>query len=762
MSHRILGVEDSPAQAERLRTVVSAAGFALDLAADGREALQRLDSRPYDLVVSDVVMPRMDGYELCRQIKATDPQLPVVLLTSLTDPVEIVRGLEAGADNFLRKPYDADQLVARLRTLLQRRERRSTADAPAGLEAILGEQRYAVTAERQQILDLLVSSFEDLVHTNGELLRRGEALSAARNDLHRQLEATEGERRRLDAVLKAVPDAMVITDEHGVITGASDRLVTLLGTTRDRLVGRSLFEEVRFRDSSGQEIPQEQRPIPRTLTEGIVEMGASFDLLVDTPDGAVPVIARAAPVHDRSGRTVAAVEALHEIGALAAHDALTKLPNQSLFVDRVARAATLSAERRRPYAVLAVTADRFARLRESLSPAGLDRILAELASRLRGLLARPDVQRRTILASAAYFGHEMFGVVLPDLEHEIHGVRLAHLVAERLSGSLVADGVPVEVTTTVAAVFGRTATPDPVQLVAAAVTAARRASQSGGGGVEVVDPAVSVRAGDTLRREAELREAIDAGDLRVHYQPQVDVGRETPVGVEALVRWHHPEHGLVPPTEFIPLAEETGLVVPLGWWVLREACRQAAAWRRELPGAGTLYVSVNLSPSQLDVADAPQRVAGVLEATGLPPGALTLEVTESGVVADARTATERLEALSALGVRIAVDDFGTGYASLLQLRRFPFHSLKIDRGFIAGMTSDAEDAAIVAASVGLAHTLGLESVAEGVETPEQLAQLCGLGCQLAQGYLWSRPLPPADLERWWLRKTEAASVQRLA
>ncbi|MDP8970803.1 MAG: EAL domain-containing protein, partial [Actinomycetota bacterium] len=193
-----------------------------------------------------------------------------------------------------------------------------------------------------------------------------------------------------------------------------------------------------------------------------------------------------------------------------------------------------------------------------------------------------------------------------------------------------------------------------------------------------------------------------------------------------------------------------------------EACRQAAAWRRGLPGAGALRVSVNLSPSQLDVPDAPQRVTTILEETGLDPRALVLEVTESGVVADALTAAERLEVLSALGVRIAVDDFGTGYASLLQLRRFPVHGLKMDRGFVAGMTSDPEDAAIVAASVGLARALGLETVAEGVETRQQLDGLRGLGCQFAQGYLWSRPLPPADLERWWLEQAEAAYLQHLA
>jgi EAL domain-containing protein (putative c-di-GMP-specific phosphodiesterase class I) len=266
---------------------------------------------------------------------------------------------------------------------------------------------------------------------------------------------------------------------------------------------------------------------------------------------------------------------------------------------------------------------------------------------------------------------------------------------------------------------------------------------------DLVDVVRSVHAGRTALPGDDLARLPREDHLRVHYQPVVDLHSGRPVALEALLRWEHPVRGLVPPDEFIPLAEETGLIVAFGRWVRQQACAQVARWREELPGGEDLGVAVNLSPVELTSPTLVSHVAEVLSRTGLPPAALTLEVTETGMVGKGSVADATLRALAALGVVLAIDDFGTGYASMQQLRGHPGDQLKIDRSFVAEMLTDPESAVIVASSVALADSLGFETVGEGVETEAQRSALRSLGCRLGQGYLWSRPLPAAELTEWW-------------
>jgi EAL domain-containing protein (putative c-di-GMP-specific phosphodiesterase class I) len=268
----------------------------------------------------------------------------------------------------------------------------------------------------------------------------------------------------------------------------------------------------------------------------------------------------------------------------------------------------------------------------------------------------------------------------------------------------------------------------------------------------------AVSAGETVYPLDRLAELPRLEQLRVHYQPVIDMQSERPVGVEALVRWQHPTRGLRPPLEFIAAAEENGFIGALGIAVLENACRQAVVWRGELPGAQDFTVAVNVSPRQLDDDVFPAHVARVLAETGLPPAALVLEVTETSVADDPASVAGRLRALDRLGVQIAVDDFGTGYASLQQLRECPFHLLKIDRRFVDGILAGGDDEAIVRATVGLAHRLALTVVAEGIETTEHRDALRELGCELGQGFLWSRPLPVEELEAWWGRQASAPDL----
>jgi EAL domain-containing protein (putative c-di-GMP-specific phosphodiesterase class I) len=283
-----------------------------------------------------------------------------------------------------------------------------------------------------------------------------------------------------------------------------------------------------------------------------------------------------------------------------------------------------------------------------------------------------------------------------------------------------------------------------------------RAKLKGRAQYEVFDPDMNARALERLTLETDLWQAIGRGELRVHYQPKIDLMSNKIIGLEALVRWQHPRHGLVPPGEFIPLAEETGIILSIGQWVLHEACAQTRRWMDEARDSGTglgsdlnsdadastLQISVNLSARQLAQPSLAQEVAQVLQETGLPPHLLKLEITESVVMGDAEHSIATLRGLKDLGVHLAIDDFGTGYSSLSYLRRLPMSTLKIDRSFISNLGTDREDTEIVRAIVNLAHTLGLDVTAEGVETPAQLEQLRTLGCDWGQGYFFSRPLTP--------------------
>ena len=293
------------------------------------------------------------------------------------------------------------------------------------------------------------------------------------------------------------------------------------------------------------------------------------------------------------------------------------------------------------------------------------------------------------------------------------------------------------------------ASADPEALLRDADAAMYRAKERGRAPrYELFDELMRSQASVRLEMESALHHAIDRGELRVHYQPLVELTAGAVVGCEALVRWEYPKRGLLGPGEFIPLAEETGLIMPVGAFVLEEACRQAVRWQTQDPGRPPLTMSVNLSGRQLADPVLPDCVADALGASGLAPERLWLEITESVLMDDADSSVRALEALRVLGVRLAVDDFGTGYSSLAYLRRFPVDALKIDRSFVGGLDEGPQDAAIVEAVIGLAGALGLRVVAEGVETLSQLARVRALGCDEAQGYYFARPAPPANLSQF--------------
>jgi diguanylate cyclase (GGDEF)-like protein len=430
-------------------------------------------------------------------------------------------------------------------------------------------------------------------------------------------------------------------------------------------------------------------------------------------------------------------------------DPLTSLPSRLLFLNRLS--AALERLDRRPgryVAVLFLDLDRFKVINDSLGhPAG-DQLILAVAERLRHSLRRQE--------TIARFGGDEFAVLCEDLADEQDAVAVAERLLKSFSLPFHLPHGDAVSSASIGIATAAEADQDGEDLIRDADAAMYRAKQAGGGRLMLFDDVTRQRALDRLHTENALRVALEREEFRVFFQPEVSVETGKIVGVEALVRWEHPERGLVGPADFIALAEETGLIVPIGKWVLLEACRHARRWEQARSADEQLTVRVNVSARQLTERRIVIAVAEALEETGIDPAGLCLEVTESVLIEDPDSSAETLAELKELGVQIAVDDFGTGYSSLEHLRRFPIDSVKIDRSFVRGLPHSSEDVAIVGAVIELGHALNLSVVAEGVETGDQLGNLQNAGCDTAQGFLFSRPEHPDVIDALFLDQNGAA------
>jgi diguanylate cyclase (GGDEF)-like protein/PAS domain S-box-containing protein len=425
----------------------------------------------------------------------------------------------------------------------------------------------------------------------------------------------------------------------------------------------------------------------------------------------------------------------------ALHDDLTGLPNRGLLLDRLGHALDRSERHGSPVVVLFMDLDNFKMVNDSLGHHVGDELLLEVAARLERVLRRSDTVGRLGGETVARFGGDEFVILCEDLVDEHEAVLIAERISRALARPIVLGGQELVVSASIGLAAGTGGSASPEALVRDADAAMYRAKEQGPGRCEVFDHAMRSRLLERLASETELRRAIDGDELRLFYQPIVAIADGSVHAVEALVRWEHPVRGLVGPDEFIPIAEDSGLILGLGRWVLAEACRQAAEWRAAWGDASAPAVSVNLSARQLADRDLVEYVAATLSESGLAPERLGLEITETLLMHEVDAAIETLRALRALGVSLHLDDFGTGYSSLSYLKRFPLDGLKLDRSFIAGLGANTQESAIVAAVIEMARALGMTVIAEGVETEEQLASLRDLGCELAQGYYFARPMP---------------------
>ena len=453
----------------------------------------------------------------------------------------------------------------------------------------------------------------------------------------------------------------------------------------------------------------------------------------------IPKPLHLAVVNQRVRRLVDATRAERHVRHLAYNDPLTGLPNRTLFNDHLNGCIERAGPEHQSLALLYLDLDRFKLVNDTLGHEVGDKLLRALALRIRGCVRGSDCVAR--------LGGDEFAVVLDDLPGTEVATATAHKICHAVNAPVEIDGHELTVTASIGIALFPGDGQDVSALLRRADTAMYRAKKKHSD-FQFFEESMEAAVGENLRLEGALRHALEREELEVYFQPIAQSAGQRVVGMEALVRWNHPTRGLVSPVEFIPVAEETGLIIPLGEWVLRAACQQLAAWHQA--GCEGLYVTVNLSGLQLQLPTIADTVRSVLQETGLNPECLTLEITESMLMEHVEATLATLVALKATGAKLAIDDFGTGYSSLAYLRRFPVDVLKIDRAFVREMTVNADDASIVHGIIALAHSLRLKVVAEGVETTAQYGSLEKLGCDLVQGYLFSPPVPAAQFQSRYL------------
>ena len=432
-------------------------------------------------------------------------------------------------------------------------------------------------------------------------------------------------------------------------------------------------------------------------------------------------------------RTEGLEAANRQLRHLATHDALTGLPNRILLDDRLTQAIAHAARDGQQFAVLVLDLDRFKQINDSFGHRAGDELLGEVGRRLNGLVRNIDTVARV--------GGDEFVLVVGPASERAEAEQVGHRAMTALQAPVRISGVDIHISPSIGIAFYPADATTAENLIARADAAMYCAKQRGRGNLQCFAPGMDIATRDRIQLESDLHRALTLRQFEVYYQPKADTATGNLHSAEALIRWRHPEHGLVLPAQFIPLAEECGLINSIGEWVLREACRQCKTWQRDdLP---PLRVAVNVAASQFRQGHLLDVIRRALEDVGLEARYLELELTESAVMTNPEESAAILEQLSRMGVLVSVDDFGTGYSSMSYLRRFPIDKLKIDQSFIKELMTRAEDASIVQAIISLAHGLQLKVVAEGVETPEQLEYLKSLGCDQYQGFHFSKPLPAA-------------------
>ena len=566
--------------------------------------------------------------------------------------------------------------------------------------------------------------------------------------------ALRNSEHRLRELVQGAPTPFVAVDEEGLVLEWNNEAEATFGWPRSEAVGRRFVDHMiaparrdaftadveAFATAAG-DSARHRRVETYALRRDGVEVPVELKLSRLRAGGTYIIQTFVRDLSESLRAERERRNAEDRIAHMALHDALTGLPNRALLFDRLTHALAGARRRGATLAVLYIDVDNFRMVNESLGHHAGDELLIEVARRLADIVRRSDTMARVREDTLVRFGGDEFVLVCEDIAGERDATSIAERLAAALADDIVVAGEKFVVSASIgiALATGET-TPDAV--VNEAEAAMYRAKQGGRARYEVFDPAKGPRVRNRLHEEAELRQAIEREELRLFYQPIVSVSDGGLVGAEALVRWEHPERGLLAPGQFLPLAEETGLIVPLGRWVLREACARATGWQRR---GLFMRIGVNVSAHQLADGELGTLVMEVLDDSELDPSRLVLEITESVLVQETKISVDVLRELRGLGVRVSLDDFGTGYSSLSYLRRLPLDAVKLDRAFISGLADTTVDRQIVAAIVQMARGMSMTVVAEGVETAAQWDSLRDLGCHLAQGYYFARPMPAEQM-----------------
>jgi diguanylate cyclase (GGDEF)-like protein/PAS domain S-box-containing protein len=569
---------------------------------------------------------------------------------------------------------------------------------------------------------------EDLLRRNVEI---GELVEQRTREL--------GEaRHHAQITLESIADGVISTDADGRVLYMNPIAERMTGRSSDAVLGWPIETVFSIRDEqTGRRL---ENPVLQCLSRGAPVSSDLAAVLVRHDARSVPVDVSAAPIRERGGRIGGAVLAFHDVGETrrltmemahqATHDALTSLPNRVLLMEKLAHRIDTTGMHGRRFAVLFMDIDRFKVINDTLGHNVGDELLRQSAERFRDCVRDDDMVSR--------LGGDEFVVLLSDVASNSDALDVADKLCKSLHKPFLLDGKEIFASTSI----GICVYPDggryPDELLKNADVAMYESKAHGRNRAMVYSAEMNAGNQHRLELESELRRAVERDELLLHYQPQVDPSCQRVVGMEALLRWQHPTRGLLAPGEFLAVAEETGLIVDIGRWVLHEACRQNRAWQEQ--GLASMRVAVNIAHRQFHRQGLADEIAEVLAATGLEPDCLELELTEGILAEDSEAATRRLERLRAMGVHLAIDDFGTGYSSLAYLKRFPIQTLKIDQVFVRDITSDPSDAEICAAVIAMAHNLNLKVVAEGVEDAAQLEALLERDCDLIQGYFFGRPV----------------------
>jgi len=693
----VLIADDDHAMRLLLRETLEQAGFVVHEAEDGEAAVKLFAEERPEIVLLDVDMPTKDGFVACHELRQLPEgrTVPIVMVTGLDDIESINSAYEAGATDFITKPINWTILGHRVRYML--RSGRAVNELRKSEARLANAQRLAK-----------LGNWEWDVERNN---------------------------------LRCSEETYRIFGLRPPVSGSSFESLFTTIHPADRDTAKGALDRALRR---GKPFSLDHRIV---LTEGSEKtVHQQAEISFDQNGKPLQMTGTVQDITDRK-------KAEEQIRTLAYYDTLTELPNRIMFKEHLSKALARARRRNTLVATLILDLDRFKRINDTLGHSVGDQLLREVARRLITCVRREDALSRNnyddIGANIARLGGDEFAIMLTDLESVQAAAKVARRTLETLCAPISLEAQEVFATASIGITIFPFDGDDVDTLLKNSDTAMYHAKSEGRNNYQYYTKSMNASAFENLALENSLRRALDRGEFELYYQPQVNIDSGEIVGVEALIRWQHPEMGTISPVQFIPLALETGLIVPMDEWGLRTACHQAKAWQDA--GLRPLRVSVNLSSHQFRQRQLSQTIARILNETRLDPQYLDVELTESTIMQNPEDAVKTLHELKEMGTKISVDDFGTGYSSLSYLKRFPLDTLKIDRTFIKDITTDPDDEALTRAILAMSNSLKLKVIAEGVETKAQYEFLRANGCDEFQGYLFSRPVPAREISEM-LRK----------